>query len=185
MEGLKIIIADDEALIRLDLREMLTEAGHTVLGEASDGEEAVELARRLKPDLVIMDVKMPKMDGITAAGIITGQHIAPVLLLTAYSQQDVVERANSSGVMAYQLFATMQVAIARFKEYQKMDSELAGLRESLETRKLLDRAKGILMAAHGFTEDEAYSKMRQYSMNRRITLKELAEAVIASAEKKK
>ena len=187
MEGLKIIIADDEALIRLDLREMLTEAGHTVLGEASDGEEAVELARRLKPDLVIM------MDGITAAGIITGQHIAPVLLLTAYSQQDVVERANSSGVMAYlvkpvreeQLFATMQVAIARFKEYQKMDSELAGLRESLETRKLLDRAKGILMAAHGFTEDEAYSKMRQYSMNRRITLKELAEAVIASAEKKK
>ena len=116
MEGLKIIIADDEALIRLDLREMLTEAGHTVLGEASDGEEAVELARRLKPDLVIMDVKMPKMDGITAAGIITGQHIAPVLLLTAYSQQDVVERANSSGVMAYlvkpvreeQLFATMQ-----------------------------------------------------------------------------
>ena len=155
MEGLKIIIADDEALIRLDLREMLTEAGHTVLGEASDGEEAVELARRLKPDLVIMDVKMPKMDGITAAGIITGQHIAPVLLLTAYSQQDVVERANSSGVMAYlvkpvreeQLFATMQVAIARFKEYQKMDSELAGLRESLETRKLLDRAKGILMAA--------------------------------------
>ena len=193
MEGLKIIIADDEALIRLDLREMLTEAGHTVLGEASDGEEAVELARRLKPDLVIMDVKMPKMDGITAAGIITGQHIASVLLLTAYSQQDVVERANSSGVMAYlvkpvreeQLFATMQVAIARFKEYQKMDSELAGLRESLETRKLLDRAKGILMAAHGFTEDEAYSKMRQYSMNRRITLKELAEAVIASAEKKK
>ena len=189
MEGLKIIIADDEALIRLDLREMLTEAGHTVLGEASDGEEAVELARRLKADLVIMDVKMPKMDGITAAG----QHIAPVLLLTAYSQQDVVERANSSGVMAYlvkpvreeQLFATMQVAIARFKEYQKMDSELAGLRESLETRKLLDRAKGILMAAHGFTEDEAYSKMRQYSMNRRITLKELAEAVIASAEKKK
>ena len=163
-----------------------------MLGEASDGEEAVELARRLKPDLVIMDVKMPKMDGITAAGIITGQHIAPVLLLTAYSQQDVVERANSSGVMAYlvkpvreeQLFATMQVAIARFKEYQKMDSELAGLRESLETRKLLDRAKGILMAAHGFTEDEAYSKMRQYSMNRRITLKELAEAVIASAEKK-
>lgn len=193
MEGLKIIIADDEALIRLDLREMLTEAGHTVLGEASDGEEAVELARRLKPDLVIMDVKMPKMDGITAAGIITVQHIAPVLLLTAYSQQDVVERANSSGVMAYlvkpvreeQLFATMQVAIARFKGYQKMDSELAGLRESLETRKLLDRAKGILMAAHGFTEDEAYSKMRQYSMNRRITLKELAEAVIASAEKKK
>lgn len=193
MEGLKIIIADDEALIRLDLREMLTEAGHTVLGEASDGEEAVELARRLKPDLVIMDVKMPKMDGITSAGIITGQHIAPVLLLTAYSQQDVVERANSSGVMAYlvkpvreeQLFATMQVAIGRFKEYQKMDSELAVLRESLETRKLLDRAKGILMAAHGFTEDEAYSKMRQYSMNRRITLKELAEAVIASAEKKK
>ena len=190
MEGLKIVIADDEALIRLDLREMLTDAGHTVLGEAADGEEAVELAQRLKPDLVIMDVKMPKLDGITAAGIITERHIAPVLLLTAYSQQDVVEKANSSGVMAYlvkpvreeQLFASMQVAMARFKEYQKMDSELADLRESLET---LDRAKGILMAAHGLTEDEAYSKMRQYSMNRRITLKELAEAVIASAEKKK
>lgn len=193
MEGLKIIIADDEALIRMDLREMLTEAGHTVLGEASDGEEAVELAGSLKPDLVIMDVKMPKMDGITAAGIITGRNLAPVLLLTAYSQLDVVERANSSGVMAYlvkpvreeQLFAAMQIAIARFKEYREMDSELADLRESLETRKLLERAKGILMAAHGFTEDEAYSKMRQYSMNRRITLKELAEAVIASAEKKK
>lgn len=193
MEGLKIIIADDEALIRLDLREMLTEAGHDVLGEASDGEEAVELAQRLKPDLVIMDVKMPKMDGITAAGIITENHIAPVLLLTAYSQQDMVEKANSSGVMAYlvkpvreeQLFASMQVAIARFKEYRRMDDELADLRESLETRKLLDRAKGILMAAHGLTEDEAYSKMRQYSMNRRITLKELAEAVIASAEKRK
>ena len=123
MEGLKIVIADDEALIRLDLREMLTDAGHTVLGEAADGEEAVELAQRLKPDLVIMDVKMPKLDGITAAGIITERHIAPVLLLTAYSQQDVVEKANSSGVMAYlvkpvreeQLFASMQVAMARWR----------------------------------------------------------------------
>ncbi len=193
MESLKVVIADDEALIRLDLREMLTEAGHTVVGEASDGEEAVELAQRLKPDLVIMDVKMPKMDGITAAGIITERQLAPVLLLTAYSQEDVVAKANSSGVMAYlvkpvreeQLFASMQVAIARFKEHQQMDSELADLRESLETRKLLDRAKGILMAAHGLTEEQAYSKMRQYSMNRRMSLKELAEAVIASAEKKK
>lgn len=193
MESLRIIIADDETLIRLDLREMLTEAGHTVLGEAADGEAAVKLAQQTRPDLVIMDVKMPGMDGITAAGIITGQRLAPVLLLTAYSQRDMVEKANDSGVMAYlvkpireeQLFASMQVAIARFKEYRQMDDELAELRDSLETRKLLDRAKGILMAAHDFTEEEAYSKMRQYSMNRRISLKELAEAVIASAAKKK
>ena len=173
MEGLKIIIADDEALIRLDLREMLTEAGHTVLGEASDGEEAVELARRLKPDLVIMDVKMPKMDGITAAGIITGQHIAPVLLLTAYSQQDVVERANSSGVMAYlvkpvreeQLFATMQVAIARFKEYQKMDSGVETKVYFEDGTEKVINVKTVVVPTTGFDQED-YDKDNTESVNK-------------------
>ena len=162
---LKVVLADDEALIRLDIREMLTEGGHEVAGEANNGEDAVAMTRALQPDLVIMDVKMPQMDGLTASKIITDEHLAPVLLLTAYSQQEIVSQAKSSGVLGY--------------------LELGLLKESLETRKLLDRAKGILMSAHGFTEQEAYRKMQQYSMNRRISIKELAEAVIASALKNK
>ena len=173
---LKVVLADDEALIRLDIREMLTEAGHEVAGEANNGEDAVAMTRALQPDLVIMDVKM-----------------APVLLLTAYSQQEIVSQAKSSGVLGYlvkpvreeQLFPAMEIAISRFEEIKAMGAELGLLKESLETRKLLDRAKGILMSAHGFTEQEAYRKMQQYSMNRRISIKELAEAVIASALKNK
>ena len=178
---LKVVLADDEALIRLDIREMLTEAGHEVAGEANNGEDAVAMTRALQPDLVIMDVKMPQMDGL------------PVLLLTAYSQQEIVSQAKSSGVLGYlvkpvreeQLFPAMEIAISRFEEIKAMGAELGLLKESLETRKLLDRAKGILMSAHGFTEQEAYRKMQQYSMNRRISMKELAEAVIASALKNK
>ena len=184
---LKVVLADDEALIRLDIREMLTEAGHEVAGEANNGEDAVAMTRALQPDLVIMDVKMPQMDGLTASKIITDEHLAPVLLLTAYSQQEIVSQAKSSGVLGYlvkpvreeQLFPAMEIAISRFEEIKALGAE------SLETRKLLDRAKGILMSAHGFTEQEAYRKMQQYSMNRRISIKELAEAVIASALKNK
>ena len=164
---LKVVLADDEALIRLDIREMLTEAGHEVAGEANNGEDAVAMTRALQPDLVIMDVKMP--------------------------QQEIVSQAKSSGVLGYlvkpvreeQLFPAMEIAISRFEEIKAMGAELGLLKESLETRKLLDRAKGILMSAHGFTEQEAYRKMQQYSMNRRISIKELAEAVIASALKNK
>ena len=192
-KGLKILLADDEALLRLDLREMIADAGHEIVGEAANGEEAVALARRLHPDFIIMDVKMPIMDGLTAAKIITGEAIAPVLLLTAYSQQDIVEKARDSGVIAYlvkpvreeQLFPAMEIAASRFREMQQLNHELDGLRDSLETRKLLDRAKGILMTAHGMTEQQAYRRMQQFSMSRRITLKELAESIIAAAEKRK
>ena len=192
MKKLKILLADDEAILRLDLREMLTDAGHEVIGEAANGEEAVKLARELKPEFVIMDVKMPIMDGLTAAKLIAADNIAPVLLLTAYSQQDIVEKASEAGVIAYlvkpireeQLFPAMEIAQKRFMEMQKLNMELAQLKDSLETRKLLDRAKGILMAAHGMTEQEAYRKMQQFSMAKRISLKALEESIIAAAAKR-
>ena len=193
MEKMRVIVADDETIIRLDIKEMLTEAGHNVVAEAADGEEAVKLAIEFKPDLVIMDVKMPKMDGITAARLINDKHIAPVLLLTAYSQTDLIEKAKEAGVLAYlvkpireeQLFPAIEIARSRFAEIKTLGEELDYLKESLETRKLLDRAKGILMAAHNITEAEAYRTMQQYSMNQRTTLKELAEAIIAAAAKRK
>lgn len=192
MKKLKILLADDEAILRLDLREMLTDAGHEIVGEAANGEEAVRLARDLRPEFIIMDVKMPVMDGLTAAKIISNEDIAPVLLLTAYSQQDIVEKASDAGVIAYlvkpvreeQLFPAMEIAEKRFQEMQSLNAELQQLKDSLETRKLLDRAKGILMAAHGMTEQEAYRKMQQFSMAKRITLKALAESIIAAAAKR-
>lgn len=191
MQKLRILLADDEALIRLDLREMLTEAGHEIVGEAANGQEAVQLAKELHPDIVIMDVKMPVMDGLTAAQQITEAEIAPVLLLTAYSQQDIVARATEAGVIAYlvkpvreqQLFPAIEVAVSRFRAWQELGRELDELKESLATRKLVDRAKGILMTAHKMTEQEAYRKMQQFSMAKRISLKKLAEEIIAADEK--
>lgn len=191
MQKLRILLADDEALIRLDLREMLTEAGHEIVGEAANGQEAVQLAQELRPDIVIMDVKMPVMDGLTAAQQITETGIAPVLLLTAYSQQDIIARATEAGVIAYlvkpvreqQLFPAVEVAVSRFRAWQELGRELDELKESLATRKLVDRAKGILMAAHQMTEQEAYRKMQQFSMAKRISLKKLAEEIIAADEK--
>lgn len=193
IQKLRIVLADDEALIRLDLREMLTEAGHEIVGEAADGQEAVRLAQELRPDIVIMDVKMPVMDGLAAAKQITEAEIAPVLLLTAYSQQDIVARATEAGVIAYlvkpvreqQLFPAVEVAVSRFRAWQELGRELDELKESLATRKLVDRAKGILMAAHHMTEQEAYRKMQQFSMAKRISLKKLAEEIIAADEKYK
>ena len=191
MQKLRILLADDEALIRLDLREMLTEAGHEIVGEAANGQEAVQLAQELHPEIVIMDVKMPVMDGLTAAQQITEAEIAPVLLLTAYSQQDIVARATEAGVIAYlvkpvreqQLFPAIEVAVSRFRAWQELGRELDELKESLATRKLVDRAKGILMTAHKMTEQEAYRKMQQFSMAKRISLKKLAEEIIAADEK--
>jgi AmiR/NasT family two-component response regulator len=193
MQKLRILLADDEVLIRLDLREMLTEAGHEIVGEAANGQEAVQLAQELHPDIVIMDVKMPVMDGLTAAQQITEAEIAPVLLLTAYSQQDIVARATEAGVIAYlvkpvreqQLFPAVEVAVSRFRAWQELGRELDELKESLATRKLVDRAKGILMTAHKMTEQEAYRKMQQFSMAKRISLKKLAEEIIAADEKYK
>jgi len=192
LKKLRILLADDEAILRLDLREMLTEVGHEIAGEAVNGEEAVNMARSLKPDFIIMDVKMPGMDGISAAEIIAAENIAPVLLLTAYSQQDIVDKAKNAGVIGYlvkpvreeQLFPAMEIAVSRFAEIQTLNKEVGNLKESLETRRLLDRAKGILMTVHGMTEQEAYRKMQQYSMLKRITLKELAERIIVADKKR-
>lgn len=192
LQKLNILIADDEALIRLDLREMLSDAGHHIVGEAADGAQAVRLARELKPDFIIMDVKMPNMDGLEAAAIIGEENLAPILLLTAYSQQDIVEKASKAGVSAYlvkpvreeQLFPAMEIAASRFNELQELNKELLDLKDSLETRKLVDRAKGILMAAHKISEQDAYRKMQQYSMAKRISLKALAESIISAAEKR-
>ncbi len=192
LQKLNILLADDEALIRLDLREMLSDAGHKIVGEAADGQQAVKLARELRPDFIIMDVKMPIMDGLEAAAIIGEENIAPVLLLTAYSQKDIVEKATKAGVIAYlvkpvreeQLFPAMEIAFSRFAQLQQINQELLGLKDSLETRKLVDRAKGILMTAHKISEQDAYRKMQQYSMAKRITLKALAESIIKAAEKR-
>lgn len=188
----RIIIADNESIIRMDLKEMLEEAGHTVLAEAVDGLQAVELSRKYLPDLVIMDVKMPEMDGIAAAKIISDERIAPVLLLTAYSQKEIVEKAKESGVLAYlvkpvkeaNLFPAMEIALSRFKEFTELEKELEDVKHSLENRKILDRAKGILMTAHQLSEPEAFRRIQQYSMNKRKSIREVAESIIHAAAKK-
>lgn len=191
MKKCKIVIADNESIIRMDLREMLVEAGHDVVGEAADGVRAVEATRKHRPDLVIMDIKMPEMDGIAAAKRIADERLAPVLLLTAFSQREIVERAKDCGVLAYlvkpveesKLFPAMAIALSRFEAYRNLEEELEAVKQSLETRKTLDRAKGILMDAYGLTESEAYRRMQQYSMARRTTIKEIAEAVVRQALK--
>ena len=193
MDSLRILIADNESIIRMDLKELLEEAGHEVIGEAADGLKAVELTRKLKPDLVIMDIKMPEMDGIAAAKMISNDKLAPVLLLTAYSQKESVEKAKDSGVLAYlvkpvkesNLFPAMEIALSRFKEYMEIEQELLDLRNSLETRKILDRAKGMLMDAYNLSEQEAFRRIQQYSMAKRKSIREVAEAIIEASKKKK
>lgn len=192
MESLKIIIADNESIIRMDLKEMLEEAGHSVIAEAPNGVKAVDLARSHRPDLVIMDIQMPEMDGITAAKIISNEKIAPVLLLTAFSQKDIVEKAKDSGVLAYlvkpvkeaNLFPAIEIAVSRFQEFAELEQELENVKNSLESRKILDRAKGILMDAYKLSETEAYRRIQQYSMSKRISIKEVAEAIIRAAKNK-
>ena len=193
MEALRIVVSDNESIIRMDLRELLEEAGHHVVGEAANGVKAVELTRKYRPDLVIMDIKMPEMDGIAAAKIIANEKIAPVLLLTAFSQKEIVDKAKDSGVLAYlvkpvkevNLFPAMEIAISRFREFAELERELEDVKNSLETRKLLDRAKGILMATHQLGESEAYRRIQQYSMAKRKSIREVAEAIINAADKRK
>ena len=192
MQSLRIIIADNESIIRMDLKEMLEEAGHTIVAEASNGAKAVDLVRVHKPDLVIMDIQMPEMDGITAAKIISTEKISPVLLLTAYSQKDIVEKAKDSGVLAYlvkpvkkaNLFPAMEIAVARFQEFAELERELDNMKNSLESRKILDRAKGILMDAYNLSENEAYRRIQQYSMSKSKSIKDVAEAIVGAAKKK-
>jgi len=191
MDKLTFLIADDEALIRMDVKEMLTEAGHQVVGQAATGEDALDLARQLHPDFTIMDVKMPGKGGIAAAKIIIEEKISPVLLLTAYSQDDIVEKANEAGVMAYlvkpireeQLFPAIKIAYERFHDMLSLEDELGKLKENLETRKLLDRAKGIIMDTYKLSEQDAYRKMQKYCMNKRMSMKELAEAIVSARAK--
>ena len=182
----RVLVAEDEALIRLDLVEMLREEGYDVAGEAADGEEAIKLASELNPDLVILDVKMPKVDGIEAAQHIAGNRIAPVVILTAFSQRDLVERARDAGAMAYlvkpfakrDLVPAIELAISRFNELTALEHEVAGLTERLETRKVVERAKGILMTKQGLSEPEAFRWVQRTAMDRRTTMKAVAEAVI-------
>ncbi|MBI5304630.1 MAG: response regulator [Chloroflexi bacterium] len=192
MERTRVIIADDESVIRTDLREMLTNLGYLVVGEAGDGLSAVNAARELKPDVVIMDIKMPDMDGIEAAKLMTQEKIAPVLLLTAYSHRDLVERAKEAGVVGYlvkpfreqEIAPAIDIALARFQEFRELEKEMGGLKETLETRKLVDRAKGILMDQQGLTEQEAFRKIQKMSMNTRKPMKDIAEAIILAQEAK-
>ncbi|CAB4331657.1 unannotated protein [freshwater metagenome] len=182
---IRILVAEDEALIRMDLIEMLAEAGYEVVAEASDGAQAIELAQLHKPDLAILDVKMPVLDGISAAEKIIS--IAPVLMLTAFSQRELVERARDAGVMAYvvkpfsigDLVPAIEIAISRHLQMRTLADEVADLHERLETRKLIDRAKGILMQALNLAEPEAFSWIQRAAMDRRMTMKEVAQAVIS------
>jgi AmiR/NasT family two-component response regulator len=190
VERTRVIVADDESIIRMDLKEMLTNLGYLVIGEVGDGHSAVNLARELKPDVVIMDIKMPVMDGIEAAKTLTEEKIAPVLLLTAYSQQELVERAKDAGVVGYMvkpfresdLAPAIEVAVARFAEFRALEKEVGDLKLALETRKLVDRAKGILMDSQSLTEAEAFRKIQKMSMNTRKPMKEVAEAIILAQQ---
>jgi len=185
-----VIIADDESIIRMDLREMLTNLGYLVIGEVGDGRSAVNLARELRPDVVVMDIKMPDMDGIDAAKVLTEERISPVLLLTAYSQQELIERARDAGVVGYivkpfresDLSPAIEVAVARFAEFRALEKEVGDLKLALETRKLVDRAKGILMDTQDMTEAEAFRKIQKMSMNTRKPMKEVAEAIILAQQ---
>ena len=192
MERIRVIIADDESVIRADLREMLTNLGYLVVGEVGDGQSAVNVARELKPDVVIMDIKMPDLDGIEAAKILTQEKVAPVLLLTAYSQRDLIDRAKEAGVVGYlvkpfreqEIVPAIEIALERFKEFRELEKEVGNLRETLETRKIVDRAKGVLMDQQGLTEAEAFRKIQKMSMNTRKPMKEIAEAIILAQEAK-
>jgi two-component system, response regulator PdtaR len=182
----RVLIAEDEALIRMDLSEMLREEGYDVVGEAGDGQEAVELAERHKPDLVIMDVKMPRRDGIDAAAEIASKRIAPIVVLTAFSQRDLVERARDAGAMAYlvkpftisDLIPAIELAVSRFSEVTALEQEVATLSERLETRKIVERAKGLLQAKQGMTEPEAFKWIQRAAMDRRTSMKRVSEVVL-------
>jgi two-component system, response regulator PdtaR len=190
MAATRVIIADDESIIRMDLKEMLNGMGYQVVGEAGDGQTAVDLARQLNPDIVIMDIKMPGMDGIEAARILTAEQIAPVLLLTAYSQKDLIEGAKEAGVVAYlvkpfreaELAPAIEVALARFAEFRAVKAQVNDLQEAIETRKLVDRAKGVLMDTQGLKEADAFRKIQKMSMNTRKSMREIAEAVLLAKE---
>ena len=189
--SLRVVVAEDEALIRLDLVEMLTEAGYEVVGQAGDGEAAISITEKERPDLVVMDVKMPKLDGISAAERIANQRIAPVVILTAFSQRDLVERARDAGAMAYltkpftieDLMPAIELAVSRFQEIKQLDAEVTDLQEQLKARKLIEKAKGILMKNLKISEPEAFKWMQKTAMDKRRSMTDVAQLVMDEFEK--
>ena len=185
----RVLIAEDEALIRLDLAEMLVEEGYDVVGEAGDGETAVRLAQELKPDLVILDIQMPIMDGLAAAEKIADERIAPVVILTAFSQRELVERARAAGAMAYlvkpfqkgDLVPAIEIALSRFAELAALEAEVATLTDRLETRKAVERAKGAMMTKYAMTEPQAFKWIQRTAMDHRLTMREVADRILAEA----
>jgi response regulator NasT len=187
---LRIVVAEDETIIRMDLRERLENLGYQVVGDVSDGETALNLTRQARPDVVVMDIKMPVLDGISAAETLTNEGIAPVVLVTAFSDDGLVRKASDVGVMAYvmkplrdnDLRPAIEVAVSRFREYKILSKEVADLAERLEARKVIERAKGLLMEKHGLSESDAFQRIQKLSMDRRRTMKEIAEAVLLAED---
>jgi AmiR/NasT family two-component response regulator len=185
--GPRVVVAEDEALIRLDLVEMLREEGFDVVGEAGDGEQAVELAREHRPDVVVLDVKMPVLDGLSAAEQIGRDKLGPTVMLTAFSQKELVERARDAGAMAYvvkpftkaDLLPAIEIAVSRYAQLRALEAEVADLGERFETRKRTDRAKGVLMKKLGLSEPEAFRWIQKTSMDRRMSMREVADAVVS------
>jgi two-component system, response regulator PdtaR len=190
MPDTRILLAEDEVISRMDLREMLENLGYSVIGEAGDGVAAVNLARTLKPDLVLMDIKMPELDGISAALTLSKERVSPVLLLTAYADREFVDRAVDAGVMGYlvkpfaeaQLKPAIEVALERWRELRQIQQELTSTQETLETRKLVERAKGVLMDSQNLKETEAFRRIQRLSMNSRKSMREVAEAILLAHE---
>jgi response regulator NasT len=186
----RIIVAEDDSVIRMDLKEELQRQGYLVVGDAGDGQSAVNLARELRPDLVVMDIRMPEMDGISAAEILTREKLAPVVLLTAYSDSELIDRARNAGVIHYvtkpwrasDLRPAIEIALERFREFRIIETKVRELEDQLATRKVVEKAKGVLMEKHGITEQEAFRRIQKASMNNRKSMKEIAEAILLAEE---
>lgn len=186
----RLILAEDETLLRMDLKEELQRQGYLVVGEAGDGQSAVNLTRELRPDAVVMDIRMPEMDGISAAEILTQEKLAPVLLLTGFSDEELIERARNAGVVHYmtkpwradQLKPAIEIALSRFREFRDMETKVKSLEDLLATRKVVEKAKGLLMQKHGISENEAFRRIQKASMNNRKSMREIAEAILLAEE---